>query len=115
MHSSFLVLSLLSLSLAATAQPAAPTDPSTAPIPTRAAALPVRPLGTHKPTGFGDVGNLTILPIPVLFYQQETGVGYGIGGLLSGRFGDTATTRPSNIRAQYWTYPEGTVARAIGA
>lgn len=46
---------------------------------------------------------ITILPIPVLFYQQETGVGYGAGGLLSGRLGTDTVTRSSNIRAQFWT------------
>lgn len=46
---------------------------------------------------------LTILPIPVLFYQQETGVGYGLGGLLSGRLGTDTITRSSNARVQYWT------------
>lgn len=47
-------------------------------------------------------GKLTILPIPVIFYQAETGYGYGLGGLLSGRFGADTATRPSNVRAQYW-------------
>ncbi|MGI4874971.1 MAG: BamA/TamA family outer membrane protein [Janthinobacterium lividum] len=47
--------------------------------------------------------NLTILPVPVLFYQQETGVGYGLGGLLSGRIGPDTATRNSNVRVQYWT------------
>ncbi|RZK88733.1 MAG: hypothetical protein EOO62_37225, partial [Hymenobacter sp.] len=46
---------------------------------------------------------ITILPVPVLFYQQETGAGYGLGGLLSGRLGNDTITRSSNIRAQYWT------------
>ena len=46
---------------------------------------------------------ITILPIPVLFYQQETGWGYGLGGLLSGRLGSDTTTRASNARVQYWT------------
>jgi hypothetical protein len=49
---------------------------------------------------------LTILPIPVLFYQQETGVGYGLGGLLSGRLGTDTVTRSSNARVQYWTTQE---------
>ena len=46
---------------------------------------------------------ITILPIPVLFYQQETGLGYGLGGLLSGRLGTDTITRSSNVRAQFWT------------
>ena len=49
---------------------------------------------------------ITILPIPVLFYQQETGVGYGLGGLLSGRLGTDTVTRASNMRVQYWTTQE---------
>ena len=47
--------------------------------------------------------NIKILPVPVLFYQQETGAGYGLGGLLSGRLGQDTTTRSSNARVQYWT------------
>jgi hypothetical protein len=46
---------------------------------------------------------ITILPVPVLFYQQETGAGYGLGGLLSGRLGTDTITRASNVRVQYWT------------
>ena len=46
---------------------------------------------------------ITILPVPVLFYQQETGTGYGIGGLLSGRLGQDTLTRASNARVQFWT------------
>ena len=46
---------------------------------------------------------ITILPVPVLFYQQETGAGYGLGGLLSGRLGQDTTTRASNARVQFWT------------
>ena len=46
---------------------------------------------------------ITILPVPVLFYQQETGAGYGLGGLLSGRLGQDTITRASNMRVQYWT------------
>ncbi|QKG53563.1 BamA/TamA family outer membrane protein [Hymenobacter sp. BRD67] len=45
---------------------------------------------------------ITILPVPVIFYQQETGAGYGLGGLLSGRFGQDTLTRASNARAQAW-------------
>ena len=46
---------------------------------------------------------ITILPVPVLFYQQETGAGYGLGGLLSGRLGTDTLTRASNMRVQFWT------------
>ncbi|GAA4359709.1 hypothetical protein GCM10023185_26530 [Hymenobacter saemangeumensis] len=63
------------------------------------------------PTGAAPLGlkadkpprRFSILPVPVLFYQAETGLGYGLGGLLSGKFGDDTTTRASNIRAQFWT------------
>jgi outer membrane protein assembly factor BamA len=59
------------------------------------------PVETPKPPK-----RITILPIPVLFYQQETGVGYGLGGLLSGRLGTDTITRSSNARVQYWTTQE---------
>ena len=87
-------LLLLGLTLSASAQPLAPSDPVL-----ESAARPVglRADGEKKPR------RLTILPIPVLFYQAETGLGYGLGGLLSGRFASDTLTRPSNIRAQYWT------------
>jgi hypothetical protein len=62
-----------------------PTDPP----------LPVNPPKSPK--------RITILPVPVLFYQQETGAGYGLGGLLSGRLGTDTLTRASNARAQFWT------------
>ena len=70
----------MGLTLAAQAQ----DDPADAPVPKKAKSI-------------------TILPIPVLFYQQETGVGYGAGALLSGRLGQDTATRSSNMRAQYWT------------
>jgi len=63
--------------------------------------LPTAPVDLPKPPK-----RLTILPIPVLFYQQETGVGYGLGGLLSGRLGTDTVTRASNMRVQYWTTQE---------
>ncbi len=73
------------------AKAAAPTAPvASTPAP---AAAPV----AAKPN------KITILPIPVLFYQQETGAGYGLGGLLSGRLGSDTLTRASNARVQYWT------------
>ena len=75
-----LVAGLVSLTLVAQAQ----DDPADAPTPKKAK-------------------NITILPVPVLFYQQETGVGYGLGGLLSGRLGQDTATRSSNMRVQYWT------------
>jgi hypothetical protein len=63
--------------------------------------LPTAPVDLPKPPK-----RITILPIPVLFYQQETGVGYGLGGLLSGRLGTDTVTRASNMRVQYWTTQE---------
>jgi len=60
--------------------------------------LPAGQTGETKPPK-----RITILPVPVLFYQQETGAGYGIGGLLSGRLGTDTLTRASNMRAQFWT------------
>jgi hypothetical protein len=60
--------------------------------------LPAGQTDTRKPPK-----RITILPVPVLFYQQETGAGYGIGGLLSGRLGTDTLTRASNARAQFWT------------
>jgi hypothetical protein len=63
--------------------------------------LPTEPPKETKPPK-----RITILPIPVLFYQQETGLGYGLGGLLSGRLGTDTITRSSNARVQYWTTQE---------
>lgn len=60
--------------------------------------LPAGQTETTKPPK-----RITILPVPVLFYQQETGAGYGLGGLLSGRLGTDTVTRSSNMRVQYWT------------
>ncbi|MFD1469700.1 BamA/TamA family outer membrane protein [Hymenobacter caeli] len=85
---------LAGLSSAALAQPAASPDGPVVPLAVKPAP-PAPALGKPKK-------NLTILPIPVLFYQAETGIGYGIGGLLSGRFGADTTVRSSNARIQYW-------------
>jgi len=60
--------------------------------------LPAGQTDTRKPPK-----KITILPVPVLFYQQETGAGYGLGGLLSGRLGTDTLTRASNARVQSWT------------
>ncbi len=85
-----LATALVSLSFAAVAQTTAPSDGAPAPL-------------AVKPVPAADKANkLTILPIPVLFYQAETGFGYGLGGLLSGRFGQDTSTRASNVRVQYW-------------
>ena len=107
----FSIAALLSVGLAfsAAAQPVAPPDsvyttPRTGPAPLSAQ------LQARGPKTFGQIGKnktLTLLPIPVLFYQAETGLGYGLGGLLSGRFSADTLTRPSNARVQYWTTTEG--------
>ena len=110
MRLSLLTAALAALTFAATAQPAAPADPASTSANTVAVAPPTpapQPLGVAKTSKFGQFGNLTILPIPVIFYQEETGVGYGLGGLLSGRFGADTLTRPSNVRVQYWTTQKG--------
>ncbi len=65
--------------------------------------LPAAPPQADQPKAAKPLKKITILPVPVLFYQQETGAGYGLGGLLSGRFGTDTTTRSSNARAQFWT------------
>lgn len=111
MRSYFLAAALSGLSLttlAQTTQPAAgiPNSPSAtilaiAPA-TMVAPAPYRPGLRAAAADDGKKKNLTILPIPVIFYQGETGYGYGLGGLLSGRFGADTATRPSNVRVQYW-------------
>ena len=85
---------LAGLSSPAWAQVTAPAD--TAPVPLAVKPAP-RASATGKPTK-----NITILPVPVVFYQAETGLGYGLGGLLSGRFGQDTMVRSSNVRIQYW-------------
>jgi outer membrane protein assembly factor BamA len=75
--------------------------PAGQPDTTRTTATTTAPIKPVKPPK-----RITILPIPVLFYQQETGVGYGLGGLLSGRLGTDTITRSSNARVQYWTTQE---------
>ena len=109
MRLSFTALLWTGLVSAAAAQPAAPPDsvysaPRTSLVPRAARA------GAGGPTSFGQIGknkSLTLLPIPVIFYQAETGFGYGLGGLLSGRFSADTLTRPSNARLQYWTTTKG--------
>ena len=90
----FAALVLTGLAFAAAAQPAAPLDSALV-------ATPAPPSLTRAPRA-AKPKRLTILPIPVIFYQAETGLGYGLGGLLSGRFSDDTLTRPSNVRVQYW-------------
>ena len=111
MRFSLAALLLTGLAYTAAAQPAAPADsvytnpPSAlglAPL-----AIQMQPRATKS---FGQLGKnktLTLLPIPVLFYQAETGFGYGLGALLSGRFSQDTLTRPSNARVQYWTTTKG--------
>lgn len=93
-----LLAGLLGGSLAGQGQalPAGPPDTTRTAATTTTA--PIKPVKPPK--------RITILPIPVLFYQQETGVGYGLGGLLSGRLGTDTITRSSNARVQYWTTQE---------
>ncbi|WP_426061139.1 BamA/TamA family outer membrane protein [Hymenobacter sp. B1770] len=95
----------------AAAQPAGPSDSVyvvTAPAPPAGLAPLAAPVRAPKSFGqIGKDGRLTLLPIPVLFYQAETGLGYGLGGLLSGRFSADTLTRPSNARIQYWTTQKG--------
>ncbi|AWM34685.1 BamA/TamA family outer membrane protein [Hymenobacter nivis] len=94
MHFLPLAALLAGLSFTALAQSTAPADTTQVPLVVKPAP---RAPALGKPTK-----NITILPIPVLFYQAETGVGYGLGGLLSGRFGQDTTVRSSNARIQYW-------------
>jgi outer membrane protein assembly factor BamA len=113
MRFSLAALLLTGLAFSAAAQPAAPPDSvytdttprsGLAPLATRAAA---QAQGTKSFGQLGKDGNLSLLPIPVLFYQAETGLGYGLGALLSGRFSKDTLTRPSNARVQYWTTQKG--------
>lgn len=111
MRLSLAALLLTGLAYTAAAQPAAPADS----VYTNSAAAPgLAPLAARMQPratkSFGQIGKnktLTLLPIPVLFYQAETGFGYGLGALLSGRFSQDTLTRPSNARVQYWTTTEG--------
>ena len=96
-------LVLAGVAFTAAAQPAAPPDSAAVVGP----AASVSAVASQRaPSSFGQLGKnktLTLLPIPVIFYQAETGFGYGLGGLLSGRFTADTLTRPSNARVQFWT------------
>ena len=103
MRFSLAALVLTGVAFTAAAQPAAPPDSAAVagPAASISIAAPQR-----APSSFGQLGKnktLTLLPIPVIFYQAETGLGYGLGGLLSGRFTADTLTRPSNARVQFWT------------
>ena len=104
-------LLLTGLGYTATAQPAAPADSvSTTSVAAPGLAPLVVQLQPRATKSFGQIGKnktLTLLPIPVIFYQAETGLGYGLGALLSGRFTQDTLTRPSNARVQYWRTTEG--------
>lgn len=107
MRSYILAAALCGLSLPTLSQ----TTPSTNAADSTRSVSPsaVTPVGSAQTTaapGMTEKGkrkNISILPIPVVFYQAETGFGGGLGALLSGRFGSDTTTRPSNVRAQFWT------------
>ena len=90
----FFTTALTCWSLAASSQTAPTAKPATTAL--------ANPAAERAPAADKPPKKLTILPIPVVFYQAETGYGYGLGGLLSGRFGTDTATRPSNVRAQYW-------------
>jgi len=109
MRISLAALFLIGLAFTAAAQPVAPPDsvytaPSTGLAPL---AAQVNVKSTKSFGQLGKDGNLSLLPIPIIFYQAETGFGYGLGGLLSGRFSSDTLTRPSNARLQYWTTTKG--------
>ena len=108
MRFSLAVLLLTGLAFTAAAQPVAPPDSAAAAPRTGLAPLAATRVSSTKSFGqLGKNGYLTLLPIPVIFYQAETGLGYGLGGLLSGRFSADTLTRPSNARLQYWTTTKG--------
>ena len=103
MRSSLAALVLAGLALSAAAQPAAPPDSAAVAGPAASVSMAAP---QRAPSSFGQLGKnktLTLLPVPVIFYQAETGLGYGLGGLLSGRFTADTLTRPSNARVQFWT------------
>ena len=111
MRFSLAALLLTGLAYTAAAQPAAPADSVyTTPISAPGLAPLSSQMQPRAIKSFGQLGKnktLTLLPIPVLFYQAETGFGYGLGALLSGRFSQDTLTRPSNARIQYWTTTKG--------
>jgi outer membrane protein assembly factor BamA len=113
MRFSFAALVLTGLAYTAAARPAAPADSvytyttPTTPPGLASLATQMQPRATKSFGQLGKSKTLTLLPIPVIFYQAETGFGYGLGALLSGRFSQDTLTRPSNARVQYWTTQKG--------
>ena len=113
MRSLITILALSGLAFSAAAQPLAAAHTSQLPellasaAPAPGVAEPTEPtprplLGLSRVADAPEPKKFTILPIPVLFYQEETGLGYGLGGFLSGRFGTDTVTRQSSVRVQYW-------------
>ncbi|TGE21166.1 BamA/TamA family outer membrane protein [Hymenobacter metallicola] len=87
----------LNLLAAATYAQTAPIIPDIAlpetPLATGAAVAPLVTSKEDKPN---------FIPVPVLFYQQETGFGYGGAILPVWRFGQDTTVRKSNARLIAW-------------
>ncbi|TGE26030.1 hypothetical protein E5K00_12810 [Hymenobacter aquaticus] len=68
-------------------------------------ALPEAPAATGAslaPTVTSKEDKPNFIPVPVLFYQQETGFGYGGAILPVWRFGQDTTVRKSNARLIAW-------------
>ena len=110
MRFSLAALLLPGLAFSAAATPIVPSDSAAISAPAPGLAPLATRMQLRSTKSFGQLGKnktLTLLPIPVVFYQAETGFGYGLGGLLSGRFSQDTLTRPSNARVQYWTTTEG--------
>ena len=109
MRFSLAALLLTGLTFSAAAQPAVPPDSVVSTPPVGLTPLVARSTAMG-PQSFGQIGKskqLTLLPVPVVFYQAETGFGYGLGALLSGRFSTDTLTRPSNARVQAWKTQKG--------
>ena len=104
----YMAATLLGLASSAAAQGPAASEPTEPIVAAPATATPA-PLGIKSTNILGLPSRLKLLPIPVIFYQEETGLGYGLGLLLSGPLGkdvSDTTTRSSLVRAQYWTTTE---------
>jgi hypothetical protein len=104
----YLAATMLGLVSSAAAQGPAASEPTEPLAATTTPATPA-PLGIKSSKILGLPARVKLLPIPVVFYQEETGLGYGLGLLLSGPLGkdvSDTTTRSSLVRAQYWTTTE---------